>query len=62
MVSSGQVQCWGYNYYGQLGDNSTNNALTPVTVSGLSGATAIAAGYDHTCALVAGGQVQCWGL
>ena len=34
-----------------LGDNSTTDALTPVTVSGLSGATAIAAGVDYTCAV-----------
>jgi alpha-tubulin suppressor-like RCC1 family protein len=32
-----------------------------VTVAGLTQATAIAAGSDHTCALRAGGTAQCWG-
>jgi alpha-tubulin suppressor-like RCC1 family protein len=62
-VVNGGVQCWGGNAYGQLGNNSTAESNMPVTVSGLpsgSGATAIAAGEVHTCAIVKGG-VQCWG-
>ncbi len=62
-MSTGKVQCWGYNSNGQLG-NGTNvptGTNPPVTVSGItSGATAVAAGGYHTCAIVSGG-VQCWG-
>jgi alpha-tubulin suppressor-like RCC1 family protein len=63
LINSGSVRCWGYNIHGQLGDGSmAPRRLTPVTVTGLSGeGVAIAAGYNHTCALTNGGAVQCWG-
>jgi alpha-tubulin suppressor-like RCC1 family protein len=63
VTSAGAVRCWGYNSNGELGDNTTNatGAGAPSSVSGLtSGATLIAGGAYHTCALVSGG-VQCWG-
>lgn len=31
------------------------------TVAGISGATQVAVGGDHACAIVAGGAVSCWG-
>ena len=64
-VADGRAYCWGYNDYGQLGNNSTTNSLVPVAVD-TSGVladktiTAITAGDDHTCA-VADGQAYCWG-
>jgi alpha-tubulin suppressor-like RCC1 family protein len=61
LTSSGEVWCWGGNFYGQLGDGSTTTRTTPVAVSGLSGVTAIAAGAVHTCALTSSGGVWCWG-
>jgi hypothetical protein len=60
-VVNGGVRCWGYNYDGQLGNNSITNSPIPVQVQGLtSSVTAIAAGGGHSCAVVNGG-VQCWG-
>ena len=37
VTSGGQVQCWGYGYYGQLGNGSTSNQSRPVLVSGFKG-------------------------
>ncbi|CAM3796106.1 hypothetical protein [Deinococcus frigens] len=32
LTSSGQAYCWGYNGFGQLGDNTTTFRLTPTQV------------------------------
>jgi alpha-tubulin suppressor-like RCC1 family protein len=65
LVSSGgfrSVKCWGYNESGQLGNDTTGDGLTPVTVNLVGEAPiAIAAGDFHTCALLPSGDVSCWG-
>ncbi len=62
LLTSGAVQCWGRNSYGQIGDNSITTRLVPTQVNGLvSGVTAIAVGGGHSCALLSNGSVQCWG-
>jgi alpha-tubulin suppressor-like RCC1 family protein len=59
----GTVRCWGDNQYGELGGGAITDAgvATPVSVEGLSGATQLASGAAHTCAILAGGGVTCWG-
>jgi trimeric autotransporter adhesin len=60
-VVNGGVQCWGSNYAGGLGTNSTASSLVPVRVHGIaSGATAVGAGLHVSCAVVDGG-LKCWG-
>ena len=61
LMENDTVQCWGQNTNGQLGDGTNNNALSPVTVKGLSGVNAIASGTLFSCALLSDGTVQCWG-
>jgi len=62
LTDTGGVKCWGYNFYGQLGDGTTTQRLTPVFVDRLTrGVTAIAAGFGHACATTTAGKVKCWG-
>jgi alpha-tubulin suppressor-like RCC1 family protein len=64
LTSDGAVHCWGYNDYGQCGQNNqVTPQLTPVVAGGaLAGqtVTAISCGLYHTLAL-AGGTVYAWG-
>jgi alpha-tubulin suppressor-like RCC1 family protein len=32
LLNTGQVRCWGYNEYGQLGNGGTGNRALPVKV------------------------------
>ncbi len=62
LLTDGGVKCWGANNNGQLGDGTTTASATPVSVTALGGeAIAVAAGSEHTCAVLENGGVQCWG-
>jgi alpha-tubulin suppressor-like RCC1 family protein/subtilisin family serine protease len=57
----GSVWAWGNNDYGQLGDGTTNQRLTPVKVLNLSSVKEIAAGNNNSVALKEDGTVWAWG-
>jgi alpha-tubulin suppressor-like RCC1 family protein len=58
----GTIVCWGSNNKGQLGNTSAGaSSDVPITVTGISDAVEVAAGFEFTCARRAGGQVLCWG-
>ncbi|MBK8214986.1 MAG: hypothetical protein IPK71_14705 [Myxococcales bacterium] len=68
--NDGEVLCWGASKSGRLGavpqgdsiDSAWRPSPTPAKVPGLPApATAIAAGADHTCALLSTKAVYCWG-
>lgn len=62
LLWTGVVKCWGSNVSGELGVGAYDSQAAPVEVPGVSGGTtALAAGWRHTCALLADGRVRCWG-
>lgn len=68
ILESGDVQCWGRNFAGQLGYANTKNLGDDESprIEGLVNlggkALMLTAGNHHTCALLVSGQVKCWGL
>ena len=67
LLSSGGVDCWGADQWGQLGDGSTVASPVPRAVVGvggtgtLDGVTALVGGGEGFCAVLASGGVDCWG-
>ena len=67
MLADGAVRCWGQGEKGRLGYGNTEDVGngTPLAIAGdvAVGGTVvqIAAGEEHTCALLDGGAVRCWG-
>jgi alpha-tubulin suppressor-like RCC1 family protein len=58
-MAAGNVQCWGYNTSGQLGNSGTVNSAVPVGADGTQGvydSIAIRGGVNHTCVIAAGGR------
>ncbi len=56
----GEVYCWGMDSLGQLGNGTTDDALVPTLVPGIT-ATAVTVGDQHACALAPNGSASCWG-
>ena len=52
--------CWGYNFFGALGNGTTTNSATPVAVTGALAFTAVSTG-GATCGVTPSGAAYCWG-
>ena len=71
LLDNYSVKCWGRGTYGQLGIGSTatigdgagemGDALVAVSFAAGRSARSIAAGSNHTCAILDNASVVCWG-
>ena len=63
----GIAYCWGDNGalnmlgYGELGDGTTTQRLTPTAVAGNLIFASLAVGDFHACGITTGGAAYCWG-
>ena len=68
VLTDGKVRCWGRNRYGALGyghSRSVGDDETPASQGDVplpGQVSQLAAGGEHTCALLDSGKVRCWGL
>jgi alpha-tubulin suppressor-like RCC1 family protein len=66
LQASGAIQCWGLNTFGELGDGTLVERLSPVAVRGLP-PRAVALDIDgegqdaHACAVLDDHSLWCWG-
>jgi alpha-tubulin suppressor-like RCC1 family protein len=71
LAAPGQVQCWGDDHVGQVGDGTTGVGRAvagpstvlqnPATSVALSDAYQVACEADACCAALGSGAVECWG-
>jgi alpha-tubulin suppressor-like RCC1 family protein len=60
MTAIAGTYCWGWNYYGQLGDNTLSQQLLPTAVYGNPTYEHIGGGSYQSCGISAG-LAYCWG-
>ena len=61
LLSNDYINCWGHNYYGQLGDGTDIFSYNPVLTTGISSLVSGSSGAHHTCAIDDLSNLFCWG-
>ncbi|HUA12236.1 MAG TPA: hypothetical protein VMA83_09545 [Solirubrobacteraceae bacterium] len=61
VLAGGQLDCWGWNEYGQLGHPGAEKSATPEPVTGISRVAQVAVGESFACSMASSGAVDCWG-
>lgn len=61
ITSSDILQCWGYNYYGQVGNGNNTDVLAPVGIDTGNTYKKISVGTYITCGLTTSNKLKCWG-
>ncbi len=61
--ADGKLYCWGANTWGNIGDGTNADRLSPVRVAGSASFTAVsmAGGFGTACGLDSAGKAYCWG-
>ncbi|MCK7594494.1 hypothetical protein [Pseudomarimonas salicorniae] len=60
--TSGELACWGNNWFGQIGDDSFLTRLLPTQVGPPGSYQEVDTGLEFSCAIDSVGGVDCWGI
>jgi alpha-tubulin suppressor-like RCC1 family protein len=60
IATDGSLKCWGKNTNGQIGDGTTTDRLTPVSIGGITFAVQGDGGDQNNCIVEKTGQLKCW--
>ena len=64
LLSDRTVWCWGWNNFGQVGNENTGDEaiiVQPQRINGLSDIVQLEVGGNHSCALTQSAEAVCWG-
>ena len=70
ILDNGDLKCWGWDNYGQLGGGGTQHTTytytkapssTAIDLGTSRTAVAVSAGLHRTCAILDNGDAKCWG-
>jgi alpha-tubulin suppressor-like RCC1 family protein len=61
LLTTSHVDCWGFNFYGELGNGTETSSEVPVAVHTITNAAALISGFLGYCALLTTSHVDCWG-
>lgn len=58
----GNLYCWGYNTYGQVGDGTTTSRKNPVLIDSGTTYVSVSLGNQQTCGVTSTNVLKCWGM
>ena len=61
LLTTSHVDCWGFGFYGQLGNGTGASSEVPVAVHSITNAATLISGFLGFCALLSTSHVDCWG-
>jgi alpha-tubulin suppressor-like RCC1 family protein len=61
LTRHGDVDCWGFNGWGDLGDGTVRDSALARPVLTLHDAVGLGVGNDEACAITGLGAIVCWG-
>ncbi len=59
--SEGAAFCWGWNWWGQLGNDSITHSSVPLRIPGGFRFASLTSGAHHACGVTEEGRAYCWG-